>query len=164
MKKISGIVLVAAVILIIFSGCSKAARYDTGTFSISLAEGWSPKENRSAEDLYGGDILKIEKRSASPLGEGTSAYYPLMIIERHDKGYVKQEDMIHHYRSDGIVKIKDTEYVIQRADYLGFVYQYISYDKGNNTFIVLISVTLEGKFIDISFEDKDVQEMILSLK
>ncbi|MBR6135598.1 MAG: hypothetical protein IKQ22_03840 [Clostridia bacterium] len=164
MRKSSRIVLVAAVILIILSGCSKAARYDTGTFSIRLAEDWFPKENRSAEDLYGGEILKLEKRSASPLGEGISAYYPLMIIERHDKGYVKQKDTIHHYRSDGIVKIKDTEYVIQRADYLGFVYQYISYDKGNNTFIILISVTLEGKIIDLSFEDKDIQKMILSLK
>ncbi len=157
-------VFVFLLLLSIMAGCRKTGKHDTGRFTVRLSEGWQVKESPYSPDLSGGDILKLEKKSAAPLGEGKSAYYPLMIIERHDRGYVKQDDGIHHYRTDGTVKIGKTSYEIRRADYLGFVYQYISYDKGNDTFIVLISVTLEGKFIDISFEDADIQDMILSLK
>lgn len=147
-----------------FTGCSGKDRYDTGTFSLSISEGWKPFEDRFQVNLYGSDLLKIEKISYNPMGEGKFPHYPFILIERHDKGFVKKHDDQQLYSDAGTVKISGKEYDVTVAQYMGSVYQYITYETDDNIFIVHISLTLEGKFIDMSFEDADIQKMIISLK
>ncbi len=150
--------------VLLIAGCSGKDRYDTGTFSLTISDGWAPYKDRVQVDLYGSDLLKIEKTSALPLGEGNFPHYPFILIEKHDKGYVKRHDDMQLYSDDGTVDVSGKEYAVTVAQYMGSVYKYISYETDDNVFIVSISVTLEGKFIELSFQDADIQNMIRSLR
>lgn len=146
---------------------ASAETYDVGDFTVAVPTGWKAV---AVSDMFSDDdavetntVIIAKGDPADEWAARSSANVNVYVYPKDSYMALDPEDLYENVTAIDGVKVKGITCKATSYDSMGYVYQEIVCEEGDNTIVYMILTSIDGKDTGITWEDPDVTTIMESV-